>query len=162
MHVRWKSGSKSCSLWRWTPQLSRKLCRRSYWLLSLRRPEHWPGLPADQYEIYEIGDTWAEIKEGFRGPIWWRERYDWAQPDAIRWAAVESGFGTPGSHVVWKMEPAERGGSTHHIVWDRHGRTLFGKLFMGLMSLTRGYFIRRSLQLGLDTIEAASRRDNPA
>jgi hypothetical protein len=24
---------------------------------SERRPELWPGLPADQYEVYEVGDT---------------------------------------------------------------------------------------------------------
>jgi hypothetical protein len=30
---------------------------------SERRPELWPGLPADQYESYEVGDTWAEIRD---------------------------------------------------------------------------------------------------
>jgi len=34
---------------------------------SPRRPELWPGLPPDQYEVYEVGDTWAEIREGYRG-----------------------------------------------------------------------------------------------
>ena len=65
---------------------------------TARRPELWPGLPADQYEVYEVGDMWAEIREGYRGPIWWRERYDWSVPGTIQWAAVESGFGAPGSY----------------------------------------------------------------
>ena len=37
---------------------------------SERRPELWPGLPAGSYEVYEVGDTWAEVREGFRGPIY--------------------------------------------------------------------------------------------
>ena len=119
-----------------------------------RRPRFWPGLPADQYEVYEVGDTSAEIREGYRGPIWWRERYDWSDPDRIRWAAVDSGFGTTGSYVVWEINRTEGGGSTSRVTWDRNGRTVFGKLFVALMALTRGYFIRRSLQMGLSRIEA--------
>jgi hypothetical protein len=122
-----------------------------------RRPELWPGLPADSYEVYEVGATWAEIREGYRGPIWWRERYDWSMPSTIRWTAVDSGFGMPGSDVVWRIEAAE-GGSRHRITWNRRGKTVFGKLFMGLMAVTSGFFIRRSLEMGLSNIAA---RENP-
>jgi len=118
-----------------------------------RRPELWPGLPEDQYKVYEVGDTWAEVREGYRGPIWWRERYDWSVPGTIRWEAVDSGFGAAGSSVVWKMEQGH-GGSMHRITWDRRGKTLFGRLFMGLMALTRGYFIRHSIEMGLAAIAA--------
>lgn len=121
---------------------------------SEHRPELWPGLPADQYEVYEVGDTWAEIREGYRGPIWWRERYDWSVPGRIQWTAVDSGFGRPGSYVVWEIAPAEGGGSRHHITWDRRGKTVFGKLFIALMALTRGVAIRRSLEVGLARIAA--------
>jgi hypothetical protein len=124
---------------------------------SPSRPARWPGLPPDQYEVYQVGDTWAECREGYRGPIWWRERYDWSDPRVVRWAAVDSGFGTTGSYVVWRIEPATGGGSTNHVTWHRSGRTVFGKLFMGLMRLTRGFFIRRSLEMGLAAIAAAER-----
>ena len=122
---------------------------------SARRPDLWPGLPADQYEVYEIGDTWAEVREGYRGPIWWRERYDWAVPGRVHCTALDSGFGMPGSYVVWEIEPADGGGSRLHIIWDRRGKTLFGKVFVGLMAVTRGFFIRRSIQMGLTRIAAA-------
>jgi hypothetical protein len=125
---------------------------------SERRPELWPGLPADQFEVYEVGDTWAEIREGYRGPIWWRERYDWSVPGRIQWTAVDSGFGTVGSYVVWEIEPADDGGSTSHIIWDRQGKTGFGKLFVGLMVLTRGFAIRRSFKMGLARIASANPR----
>jgi hypothetical protein len=124
---------------------------------SERRPELWPGLPRDQYEVYEVGDTWAEIREGYRGPIWWRERYDWSVPGRVEWIALDSGFGAPGSRVVVEIEPAAGGGSTVHVSWDRRGKSLFGKLFVGLLALTRGVPIRRSFEAGLDVVAAQNR-----
>ena len=142
-------------------QASREAVRAALLDFSDRRPDQWPGLPPDQYEVYEVGDTWAEIREGYRGPIWWRERYDWSVPGTIRWTAVDSGFGAPGSYVIWEIEPEQGGGSRNHITWDRRGRTVFGKLFMGLMALTRGILIRRSLEMGLATIAAREAAENP-
>ena len=124
---------------------------------SKRRPERWPGLPADQYEIYDVGDTWAEIREGYRGPIWVREHYDWSVPGRIVFTAVDSGFAMPGSNVVVDIHPAELGGSRVHVTWERWGRGLFGKVFVGLMALTRGIAIRRSIQSGLDRIGVSAR-----
>lgn len=121
---------------------------------SERRPELWPGLPADQYEIYEVGETSAEIREGYRGRIWVRERYDWSVPGTVRFTVVDSGFAKPGSYVVVDIEPAGRGGSTLHITWVRWGKGVFGKLFVGMMALTGGAAIRRSFRLGLARIAA--------
>ena len=39
-------------------------------------------------------------------------------------------------------------------MWEGSGKGAFGRLFIGHMALTRGYFIRRSIQSGLDRIEA--------
>lgn len=121
---------------------------------SERRPELWPGLPADQYEVYEVGETSAEIREGYRGRIWVRERYDWSVPGTVRFTVVDSGFAKPGSYVVVDIEPAGRGGSTLHITWVRWGKGVFGKLFVGMMALTGGAAIRRSFRLGLARIAA--------
>jgi hypothetical protein len=121
-----------------------------------RRPELWPGLPRDQYKVYEVRDTWAEIREGYGGPIWHRERYDWSKPDRIEWTAVESGI-TPGKKIVTTIEPVDGGGSRVRVVFDGTGKGWSGRLFIGLMALTRGFFIRRSIQMGLDRIEALSR-----
>jgi hypothetical protein len=121
---------------------------------SERRPELWPGLPADQYEVYEVGETWAEVREGYRGRIWVRERYDWSVPGAVRFTVVDSGFAKRGSYVVVEIEPAGVGGSTLHVIWVRRGKGVFGKLFVGLMALTRGAAIRRSFKMGLARIAA--------
>lgn len=123
---------------------------------SARRPDLWPGLPADQYEVYEVGETFAEIREGYRGPIWVRERYEWSMPGTIRFTVVDSGFAKPGSYVVVDIEPAAGGGSTLHITWVRLGKGMFGKVFVGLMALTRGAAIRRSFNMGLARIAATT------
>lgn len=122
---------------------------------SERRPELWPGLRPDQYEVYEVGDTWAEIREGYRWRIWVRERYDWSVPGRVEFTAVDSGFATPGSYVAVDIESAQGGGSTLHVTWERQGKGVFGKLFVALMALTRGVAIRRSFEAGLARIAAA-------
>ena len=89
---------------------------------SGRRPEMWPGLPPDQYEVYEIGDTWAEIREGYRGRIWVRERYDWSVEGPVRFTVVDSGFAKPGSYVVVDIQPADGAGSMLHITLGTVGQ----------------------------------------
>src|SRR4026209_397411 len=75
-----------------------------------RRPELWPGLPRDQYAIYEVGDTSAEIREGYRGPIWNRERYDWSVPGRVEFTVVDSGFGGAGGRGPGGRRVAGGGG----------------------------------------------------
>ena len=123
---------------------------------SERRPERWPGLPADQYEVYEVTERRAEIREGYRGPIWVRERYDWSEPGTVRFTVVDSGFAKPGGSVVVRITPVEGGGSSLHVTWERHGKGIFGRLFVGLIALTRGAPVRRSFAMGLERIAAAS------
>jgi hypothetical protein len=118
-----------------------------------RRPDRWPGLPRDQYQVYEVGPTWAEIREGYRGPIWNRERYDWSVPGRVKFTAVDSGYAKPGSYCVVDIEPAERGGSTLHITWVRWGKGLFGSVFVALMALTGGAPIKRSFEMGIRLLE---------
>ncbi|MGH2766535.1 MAG: hypothetical protein ACRDKA_11590, partial [Actinomycetota bacterium] len=37
---------------------------------SERRPDLWPGLNRSQFEVYEVGETWAEVREGTTKGIW--------------------------------------------------------------------------------------------
>jgi hypothetical protein len=121
------------------------------------RPDLWPGLLRHMYQVYELGETTAEVREGYRGPIWVRERYDWSVPGRVVWTAVESGFAKPGKRVVATIEPAAvGGGSAVRLTWDGIGQGPFGTLFVGFLALTRGFFIRRSVQQGLDRIASLS------
>jgi hypothetical protein len=58
-----------------------------------RRPDLWPGLAPKFYQVYEVGDTFAVIREGTAGPpfsVWARERYDWSTPWRVSWTVEES------------------------------------------------------------------------
>ena len=46
-----------------------------------RQPDIWPGLAREHYEVFEVGETHAIVKEGSKPPnIWAKERYDWSKP----------------------------------------------------------------------------------
>ena len=55
---------------------------------------------------------------------------------------------------VVRIEGAEGGGTRVRVTWEGVGKGAVGRLFVALMALTRGFFIRRSIQLGLDRIAA--------
>jgi hypothetical protein len=129
---------------------------------SERRPQLWPDLDASQYEVYEVAETSASVKEGSRLPgktIWAKERYDWSDPATVRWTVTESNFCTAGSFVAATVTPREGGGSRVHVEWERKGTTLFGRLIIRLIAVTRGKPIALSLRKAfqrMDTREPAA------
>jgi hypothetical protein len=119
-----------------------------------RRPDLWPGLNRTEYRVYEVGETSAEIREGSGGSVWARERYDWSKPDRVTWTVVESGFSAPGSFVSAIITPRQGGGSHIHVIWNRRGVNTVGRLIIGLIALTRGWPVKRSIAAGLRAIAA--------
>jgi len=115
-----------------------------------RRPDIWPGITREFYEVYEVGATSALVKEGTRPPgIWAKERYDWSTPGVVRWTVEESNFCTPGSFVEARVEPKDGGGSRIHVTWERTPTTFVARLMMQMIKLTGGRPIRSSLNKGL-------------
>jgi hypothetical protein len=125
---------------------------------SDRRPEIWPGIDPSLYRIYSVGSTTAEIQEGSKMPgggVWARERYDWSNPDEIRWTVVESNFCAPGSYVSAAIRPAPDGpGSVVHIVWNRTPTTFSGRVATILIRLTGGAPVRASFRMAMTKLEA--------
>lgn len=123
---------------------------------SERRPDIWPGLERSLYEVYSVGETTADVKEGSKMPamtIWARERYDWSEPDVIRWTVQESNFCTPGSYVAATLRPREDGGTRVHIEWDRTGTSRRGRLAVRMIAMTKGRPISASLNKSFDKLE---------
>src|SRR5689334_10376187 len=82
--------------------------RRALLDFSDRRPEIWPGITPSLYEVYEVGDTWADIREGTKAPggaVWAVEHYDWSDPETVKWTVKESNFCAPGSWVSATITP---------------------------------------------------------
>lgn len=113
---------------------------------SARRPEIWPDLDADVYRVDELHSTSAVVREGQRSPrLWAIEAYDWATPGTVTWTVRESNFCTPGSFMSARVEAGPNGGSRMHVTWSRTGTGLKGKLIVGLLRLTAGRPLRKSL-----------------
>lgn len=84
-----------------------------------RRPQIWNRtLDPKTYELREQGGTWAVARESSpRSPLWVVARYDWSDPDVVRWTVVESSYGGGGTGRV-HIAPDERGGSRLRAGWD--------------------------------------------
>ncbi|MGH2691413.1 MAG: SRPBCC family protein [Actinomycetota bacterium] len=120
-----------------------------------RRPELWPGLKPKEYQVYDLGDTSALVREGSGGSIWAKERYDWSRPGVVRWEVLESGFCAPGSFVQAEVAPRD-GGSRIHVTWERQPTTFTARLLLALIVLTRGGPVKGSFKKGLDRISRSS------
>jgi hypothetical protein len=122
---------------------------------SPRRPETWPGIEPSLYEVYAVGDTSADIREGTKLPgmkIWAKEHYDWSTPGTVKWTVMESNFSAPGSYVSATITPRERG-SRIHVVWDRTGTTLAGRVIVSMIKLSKGRPLAASMKKALDKLE---------
>lgn len=126
---------------------------------SERRPEVWPGLEPSLYEVYSVGDTEAEIKEGSKLPgakFWAREHYDWSTPGTVTWTVRDSNFSAPGSYVSATVTPKGGGGSHIHVVWDRTPTSFVGRLVMAVIRRTKGKPVAASIKKALDKLERSA------
>jgi len=114
---------------------------------SSLRPKLWPTLARELYEVYEAHPTSADVKEG--GPLptrmWERVRYDWSVPGRVRWTVLDSNYFAPGSFTEVTVRPSEDDGSVVHVESNRRGVRLGAKILTGLIALTRGAILRRTV-----------------
>ena len=123
---------------------------------SERRTRRWPGIEPSLFEVYSVGESSAEVREGSKGPggnSWARERYDWSDPHTVRWTVRESNFCVPGSYVAATVRPGPDGGSIVHLTWDRTGSTAVGRLMCRMIRMSRGKPVAASFKRGLAVLE---------
>lgn len=101
-----------------------------------RRPGIWSDtLDPAAYQVSEVGDTWAIVREGSRRPrLWAVERYDWSVPGQVRWSATSSNFCAPGSGIEVTIN-AHDGGSRVDGAWHRSSQGLKGAVLVPMMRL---------------------------
>ncbi|MDQ6682828.1 MAG: SRPBCC family protein [Chloroflexota bacterium] len=124
---------------------------------SERRPRIWPGISAEYFEVYSVGETEAVVREGTKSPgmsVWARERYDWSDPQTVTWTVEESNFCAPGSYVSATITPAAGGGSRIHVTWNRTPTSISGRIATFVIRLTHGRPIAASMKRGLANLEA--------
>jgi polyketide cyclase/dehydrase/lipid transport protein len=125
---------------------------------SERRPEIWKSIEPTLYEVYSVGETSADIKEGskFPGSVFWaKEHYDWSTPGLVTWTVRESNFCTPGSFVSAAISARPSGGSRIHVTWNRTPTTFGGRMAAFMIKATKGKPIRASIEGGLKKLEKA-------
>jgi len=123
---------------------------------SDRRPEIWPGIDPSLYEVYAVGDTFADVQEGSKMPgtsIWAKEHYDWSTSGLVTWTVQESNFCAPGSYVSAAIAPRRDGGSRIHVIWNRTPTSMVGRLATVMIQLTGGKPIAASMRKALDKLE---------
>jgi hypothetical protein len=127
--------------------------RRRLTDFSADRPTVWPGITPDLYEVYEVGEASAEVKEGTRLPLmgafWARERYDWSDPHTVRWTVVESSFCEPGDYVSATLHPRGGGGTRVELHWQRRPKTLGARIAVFMIMRTKGKLVTDSFRKGL-------------
>jgi hypothetical protein len=98
--------------------------RRALTDFTDRRLQIWSRtLDPKTYELREQGDTWAVARESTPGsPFWVVSRYDWSDPDVVRWAITESSYWGGGEGFA-RVSPSYDGGSRLHVEWSNtHAR----------------------------------------
>jgi hypothetical protein len=123
------------------------------------RPELWPRLSRKFYEVYEVGETFAVVKEGTAGPpfsVWARERYDWSTPWKVSWTVEESNFCTPGSGVVITVSSSEGGGSDVLLEWQREPTNPRGRIALSMVARNGGKMLRGLIQKAFSHLERQS------
>lgn len=101
------------------------------------------------YQVREHGPTWAVARESSpRSPFWVVARYDWSDPDVIRWTVVESSYGGGGTGVV-RIAPRPGGGSVLHAEWD-NTEPRRQRFVLLLVHLVASRMIARSWAAALD------------
>jgi hypothetical protein len=123
-----------------------------------RRPEIWPNISRNYYEVHEVGKTSADVTEGSDvfGGIWARERYDWSKPNAVTATIQESNIFKRGG--IWEMhvEGKDRG-SRVAVDYHRQAKGLKGRLVGALTQVMGRRVLTRDLKKTLDILEREAR-----
>jgi hypothetical protein len=127
-------------------------------------PELWPILARELYEVYEVGATSADVREGSIQPtlMWERDYYSWSPPGRVRWTVKESNYSAAGSCLEASIQKTAAGASQVHVECNRRGAGLKGKVLIALVVLTGGAIIRpKVFHCAFDRAEAARRKLTP-
>ena len=105
-----------------TTQASPDQVREALTDFTDRRLQIWNRtLDPRTYEVRALGDTWAVVRESTAGsPFWVVCRYDWADPQVVRFTLEDCSWGGSGSGAV-RIAPADGGGSRVLAEWTYTG-----------------------------------------
>ncbi|MCT7656849.1 hypothetical protein [Mycobacterium deserti] len=98
------------------------------------RPHRWPASSVEAFEVYHLGETEADIREGQDMPkLWARWHYDWSTPGTVTLTITESTALRAGGFMRLTATPTPQGGSSVHAIWDQTSKNLTGLIAVTVM-----------------------------
>jgi hypothetical protein len=92
---------------------------------SPNRANRWPASSEKAFEVYHLGDTEADIREGQDFPkLWATWHYDWSTPGAVTLTVTESDALQSGSYLTLTATSRPEGGSAVHGDWQQTSKNL--------------------------------------
>lgn len=101
---------------------------------SPNRPHRWQASSVTAFEVYHLGETVADIREGQDFPkLWATWHYDWPVPGTVTLTVVESDALAAGSNMTLTATAADGGGSSVHGVWEQTSKNVIALAGITLM-----------------------------
>jgi hypothetical protein len=109
---------------------------------SPNRPHRWPASSVKAFEVYHVGETEADIREGQDFPkLWAKWHYDWSTPGSVTLTVVEGDAMEAGSFMTLTATPTGEGGSSVHGVWEQTSKNLIGLIGVATMRVIGPRFL---------------------
>lgn len=107
------------------------------------RPQQWPTIDADHFQVHSLGDTWAEVTEG-TAAAWERARYDWdVRRGRVTVTTRDSKVFGPGGGWTFQLTPRAAGTQVDiELVRDPQG--FRRKLLAALLSVVAPWALKKS------------------
>ena len=108
------------------------------------RPQRWPTIDEEHFEVHELGDHWAEVTEG-TAPAWERARHDWdVRAGRVSVTTLDSKVFGPGGGWLFRLTPELAGGTRVDIELTRHPVGIKRTLLAALLPLAAPSALRKS------------------
>jgi hypothetical protein len=109
---------------------------------SPNRPNRWPASSVKAFEVYHLGNTDADIREGQDFPkLWATWHYDWSLPGSVTLTVTDSNALKPGSFMTLTATPRAEGGSAVHGEWEQTSKNLTALIGVALMRVIGPRFL---------------------
>jgi hypothetical protein len=101
---------------------------------SPSRPHRWPASSVKAFEVYHLGETEADIREGQDFPkLWATWHYDWSTPGSVTLTVTDGGALDPGSYMTLTATPGAEGGSAVHGECEQTSKNLTALIGVTIM-----------------------------
>jgi hypothetical protein len=109
---------------------------------SPNRPHRWPASSVKAFEVYHLGETEADMREGQDFPkLWATWHYDWSTPGSVTLTITESDAMQAGGFMTLTATPTADGGSSVHAVWEQTSKNLTGLIAVTMIRLIGPRFL---------------------